>query len=423
MAELALLLSGLVVFIYALVSKRLAQGIVTGPIIFLALGLMLDRAGLVDLHDAEVALHVLAELTLVIVLFADAAAINVTALRQRLVWPERMLIAGLPLAVLFGFLIGALLLPSWPFWEVALLAAILAPTDAALGQAMVTNKAVPEPVREALTVESGVNDGLALPAVLMFACLAVEGAHDNVQINWAVFAMYQIGLGSIAGLAVGYLGAKLLALAADRGYSAGAFEGIAVLALAGLSYLAAVAIGGNGFLAAFVGGLSFGTVMKGRCAFVFEFMETEGQLLVLGTFLLLGAAAAPHALAHVEPVWLVLILLSLFVVRPAAIWLSLWRSDASPLAKGFMGWFGPRGLATALFALLVVGDFVLLTKGDEILSIAVLAVLISAVLHGVSAAPGARWFAGRINQQAIPAMATKEPSQDEQDLRRQAERP
>lgn len=406
MAEIALLASGLTIFVYALVARRLADGIVTAPMIFLGLGLLLDRTGLVALDDAEAALHLLAEITLVVVLFSDAAVIDTRALRRRLVWPERMLVGGLPLAVLFGTAAGALLLADWPFWEIALLAAILAPTDAALGQAVVTNEAVPARVREALSVESGVNDGLALPAVLMLGCLAVGGVHNELQSNWLVFAMQQIGLGAAAGGLVGALGAAALRQAMQRGLSTVAFEGVAVLALAGLCYLVAVAVGGNGFLAAFVGGLAFGRVMDGRCAFVFEFMESEGQLLVLGTFLLLGASVASPALAAVEPSWIALILLSLFVVRPAAIWLSLWRSGAPPLARAFIGWFGPRGLATALFALLVLDAFDGLQRGHEILAIAVLTVLTSAVLHGVTAAPGARWLGRKLDHGHAAAAGT-----------------
>ena len=402
MTETALLTAALVIFVYALIAQRLSDGIVTGPMVFLAVGLGIDQADLVNLEHAENVLHILAEVTLVIVLFSDAATIDLGKLRRRIAWPERMLLGGLPLAILLGTAVGAVLLPGWPFWEVALLAAILAPTDAALGQAVVTNPAVPERIREALTVESGLNDGLALPAVLMFGCLAVGGVHDNVQSNWLVFALEQIGYGAVAGAVIGAVGAVALAFATDRKLSNDAFEGIAVLALAGLAYLVAIEIGGNGFISAFIGGLAFGAVMKGRCKFVYEFMETEGQLLVLGTFLLLGASIAPLALARVETTWIVLIVVSLFIVRPVAIWLSLWRSDAPPLAKGFMGWFGPRGLATALFALLVVGQLPGMQHGQDILSISVLVVLASALLHGITAAPGARWLSRKLPSDGDP---------------------
>lgn len=396
MSEAGLLIAAVTIFAYALIARRLSDWILTAPMVFLGLGWGMTEAGLFHVEGAEKALHLLAEATLVIVLFSDAAAVDLVALRKRFVWPERMLLIGLPATMALGTLAGWILLPGWPIWEVALLAAILAPTDAALGQAVVTNPAVPDRVRRALTVESGLNDGLALPAVLFFGCIAVGGVHDNIQSSWLIFAAEQIGLAALSGAAVGWLGGLAMRAASNLRLSTEAFEGVGVLALAGLSYLASTGLGGNGFLAAFVGGLAFGAVMKGRCKFVFEFMETEGQILVLATFLLIGAALLPEAAARIESVAILLILISLFAVRPAAIWLSLWRTDAAPLTKGFLGWFGPRGLATVLFALLVVGQLDALKHGDEILTIAAIAVALSAVLHGVSAAPGARWYGGKI---------------------------
>ncbi len=396
MSETGLLVAAVAIFAYALIARRLSDWILTAPMVFLGLGWGMTEAGLFHVESAEKALHLLAEATLVIVLFSDAAAVDLLALRKRFVWPERMLLIGLPAAMALGTLAGWILLPGWPIWEVALLAAILAPTDAALGQAVVTNPAVPDRVRRALTVESGLNDGLALPAVLFFGCIAVGGVHDNVQTSWLIFAAEQIGLAALSGAAVGWLGGRAMRAASNLRLSTEAFEGVGVLALAGLSYLASTGLGGNGFLAAFVGGLVFGAVMKGRCKFVFEFMETEGQILVLATFLLIGAVLLPEAAARIEPLAILLILISLFAVRPAAIWLSLWRTDATPLTKGFLGWFGPRGLATVLFALLVLGQFDALKHGDEILTIAAIAVALSAVLHGVSAAPGARLYGGKI---------------------------
>ena len=296
---------------------------------------------------------------------------------------------------------------GWTVWEAALIAAILAPTDAALGQAVVTNEAVPERVRRALNVESGVNDGLALPAVLFFGCLAVGGVHDNVQTSWVLFAAEQIGFGALAGALVGWFGGKMINQAADRNYTSESFEGIGALALAGAAYLGATAIGGNGFLAAFVGGLAFGRATMQRCRFVGEFIETEGQILVWLTFLLVGAVLLPMAIRHVEPAAILMIVISLVAVRPLAIWLSLWRTDASPMVKGFMGWFGPRGLATVLFALLVVGELDLLVRGEEILTIASVAVGISALLHGITAAPAARRFGGAMEQGKEPHRANR----------------
>lgn len=398
MNEAGVLIGSAAVFVYAMLAKRLSGWIVTPPLFFLGLGWALSDAGLIHLEGAELGLHVLAEITLVILLFSDASMIDAQTLRRGFVWPERMLILGLPLTMMLGTIVALLLLPGWTIWEAALIAAILAPTDAALGQAVVTNKAVPERVRRALTVEIGLNDGLALPAVLFFGCIAVGGFHDNIQNSWLVFAAEQIGLGALAGAAIGWLGGKAVRHAAEARLTSETFEGIGALALAGLAYFGSIAIGGNGFLAAFVGGLAFGQATKRRCRFVGEFMEAEGQVLVWLTFLLVGAVLMPMAARHIEPAAILMIFISLVVVRPLAIWLSLWGTDASPKVKAFMGWFGPRGLATVLFALLVVGDLEALVRGEEIVTIAATAVGLSALLHGITAAPAARRFGASVER-------------------------
>ncbi|HPF28204.1 MAG TPA: cation:proton antiporter, partial [Steroidobacteraceae bacterium] len=178
-------------------------------------------------------------------------------------------------------------------------------------------------------------------------------------------------------------------------WTARAYEGAGALSLAGGTYLAATLVGGNGFIAAFVAGLTFGHVVQGQCPFVYEFTESEGQLLSWAAFLLLGLALVPQAVSHLDGTMLAIILASLFVVRPLAVWLSLLGTDASGITRLFFGWFGPRGLATALFALVVV-EQIDRELGEWILMLAVNTVWISALLHGVSAAPGARWYAARI---------------------------
>jgi len=247
MSETGLLIAAVAIFAYALIAGRLSDWIVTAPMVFLGLGWVMTEAGLFRVESAEKVLHLLAEATLVIVLFSDAATVDLVALRKRFVWPERMLLIGLPAAMALGTLAGWILLPDWPIWEVALLAAILAPTDAALGQAVVTNPAVPDRVRRALTVESGLNDGLALPAVLFFGCIAVGGVHDNIQSSWLIFAAEQIGLAALSGAAVGWLGGQAMRAASKMRLSTEAFEGVGVLALAGLSYLASTGLGGTDF--------------------------------------------------------------------------------------------------------------------------------------------------------------------------------
>lgn len=380
---------------FALVAKRLASTLVTAPMVFLALGLALSSSGLLPHKEAEGSLHLVAEITLVVLLFLDAAQIDLSALRRRHVWPVRMLALGLPMAILLGTVAAIPFLPGWPLVAVVLVASILAPTDAALGQAVVTNPVVPERVRRALTVESGLNDGLALPAVLLFASLAA-GAMDNAQTNWVLFGVKQLTLGPLVGVAVGIVGGKLLLFAQSRDLTSDTFEGVGALALAGAAYLGATQIGGNGFISAFVAGLCFGNVVKGHCKFVYEFTESEGQLLTWGAFLLIGLALLPEALHHLTLANLGLILISLFFVRPLAIWISLIGTDASPLTRLFFGWFGPRGLATALFALLILprigGEL-----AEPILALAINAVWISALLHGLSAVPAAKWYAAKVD--------------------------
>jgi len=373
MTETALLLAALAALAFAAFSRKLAASMVTGPMIFLGLGWALSGTAMLEHVAAEHWLHLLAEVTLVIVLFADATRINPRHLATQHRWPLRMLLIGLPLAILFGTGLGALLLPGWGFWEIALLAAILAPTDAALGQAVVSNTSVPERIRRTLSVESGLNDGLALPLVLLFGCIAVGGVHDFQQVSWIAFAGQQIGLGLLAGVMAGLGGGALLKVAHTRGLSEGALEGIGILALAGLAYLLADALGGNGFLAAFAGGLAYRYIQGEPTPYLDEFMETEGTLLVLMTFLLVGLVLIDGAIANLDPAVLLLITGSLFIVRPAAIWLSLAGTDAPPRTRLFLGWFGPRGLATVLFALLIVSR-------------------LEAALHGLSAAPAAKRY-------------------------------
>ena len=363
--------------------------------VFLALGYLLSTTGYFSHQEMEKILHLVAEVALVLLLFLDAAQLNLTALRNRHVWPVRMLVIGLPLTIALGTLAAFPFLPGWPLAAVALVASILAPTDAALGQAVVTNPVVPERVRRALTVESGLNDGLALLAVLLFASLAAE-AMDGEQTNWLIFGAKQLLLGPVVGIVAGLTGGKLLLLANERNLTSETFEGIAALALAGTAYLGATQIGGNGFIAAFVAGLCFGSVVKGACQFVYEFTESEGQLLTWSAFFLLGLVLVPDALHHLTLASLAIILVSLFVVRPLAIWLSLLGTDASPVTRLFFGWFGPRGLATALFALLIL-EQVTHDLAEPVLALAVNAVWISALLHGLSAAPAAKWYAAKVN--------------------------
>lgn len=410
-----LLLLALFTVCYTLLARTLSKGVLTAPILFIGFGYLMAQTGLMPGTDAERLLHIVAEMALIVLLFLDAAQINLQALRQRHQWPLRMLALGLPLAIIIGTMAAIPFLSGEPLIVAALAAALLAPTDAALGQAVVTNKAVPERVRRALTLESGLNDGLALPAILLFASLAGEMMQPGAT-DWLMFGAKQLILGPLAGATIGAAGGVLFLAAKRRGMTTDTIEGIGAIAMACGAYLAAGEIGGNGFISAFVAGLFFGNVIKGQCAFIYEFTESEGQMLSWGAFFLIGLALLPDAIAHLDASSLALILVSLFVVRPLAVWLSLAGTDAAPLTKLFFGWFGPRGLATALFALLVV-DQIDHAVGEQLLNLAVNAVWISAVLHGVTAVPFAKWYGahmsgkdGAAELKAMPPMRPEVPA-------------
>ena len=378
---------------YSMIARRLESTILTAPMLFLAFGYLLSTTGIMPVSGAEAALHLVAETTLIILLFLDAAKTDMKALRTLHVWPFRMLLLGLPLSVAVGAVIAWPFLGGWPVFAVILLAAILAPTDAALGQSVISNQQVPERERRALTVESGLNDGLALPLILLFASLTANLMEPD-QTNWFLFGAKQLILGPMVGAVMGFIGGHVLLWAKDNHTTSEPYEGVGAIALAVGAYLGADMVGGNGFISAFVAGLVFGDLVEKRCKFIFEFTESEGQGLSWAAFLLIGLVLVPESIHHLNATTVTLILASLFIARPLAIWLSLTGTDAKPLTRIFFGWFGPRGLATALFALMVVdridGNF-----GEAILHIAVNAVWISALLHGVTAAPAARLY-GRL---------------------------
>jgi NhaP-type Na+/H+ or K+/H+ antiporter len=387
------------IFLYALVSRRLENTVITPPMVFTVFGLIVGEAvlGLAHLNFDNHFVHGLAELTLILVLFSDAARIDLRALRRDHSLPVRMLLIGMPLTIVFGMLIALVLPLGLGLWEAALLAAILAPTDAALGQAVVTSPFVPVRIRQALNVESGLNDGIALPIVLIFAFLAGASHSAGSDQSWLLFGAKQIILGPLAGIVVGGAGAWLLDRAAEHKWITESYEGPAILGVALLAYSGAKIVGGNGFIAAFVSGLVFGNFVRGRCGFVFEFAEAEGQLLVLLTFLIFGAAILPTAFGEIDGTILLYAVLSLTVIRMIPIAISLIGSGVRAITVAFLGWFGPRGLASILFALFVLEE-VPMSAGKRIVVITVVTVALSIVVHGLSAAPMSRRYGDRVRR-------------------------
>lgn len=392
LVTITLVSGGLLAF--ALSSGRLQGTIITPPLVFIVFGYLIGQGalGIANVEPGHGAIHLIAEMTLILVLFSDAARINLTQLRHDHNLPLRMLLIGLPLTIVCGAWVALMLFPELYFWEAALLAALLAPTDAALGQSVVSARVVPVRIRQAINVESGLNDGIALPAVLFFAALAstqLEPVKEAAQ--WLSFALFQITLGPLAGALVGFVGARWLDSAAHHGWMKTEFQGIGILSLAVFAYAAAELIGGNGFIAAFTGGMVLGATVRHPCTFLFEFMEAEGQLLMLLTFLVFGAALLPDGLEHFTAATFAYSVLSLTVVRMLPVAISLVGTGLRLRSVLFLGWFGPRGLASILFVLLILEQAQLVHR-TELLSITVITVGLSALLHGISAAPLARLY-------------------------------
>lgn len=389
----------LAVVLFGLVSRRLDGTSLTAPMVFVGAG-MLVGPGALDLLQLELSnevVLVIAEITLVLVLFGDAARIDFRVLRRNAAIPARLLIIGLPLTIAAGTLLALPLITDLAFWEAAILAVVLAPTDAALGQAVVTSPLVPARIRQALNVESGLNDGLSVPFLTFFVALAVVEEDLEPASFWVQFVLEQIGLGLLIGLAVGGVGGWLLARSSARGWVTGTFMQLVPLGLAIAAWGAATELGGNGFIAAFVAGLAGGAMTRRLEQHVLDFAEDEGQLLNLTVFFFFGAAVIGPRLD--EMTWEIALyaVLSLTVIRMLPVAIALIGTHLRVASVAFVGWFGPRGIATIVLALTVLEDEQDLPGVDTILLVSSVAVLFSVVAHGVSAAPLARIY-GRASE-------------------------
>ncbi|GGM57558.1 sodium:proton antiporter [Longimycelium tulufanense] len=395
-----LLILAFLVLGYGMVSGRLRGSSLTAPMFFVTAGLVLGEGGLEWLRGTpdEDAIRILAEATLVLVLFTDAVRIELPTLRREYHFPLRLLAIGMPLGIVLGAVAAWLLFDDFGVWEAALLATVLVPTDAALSAAVVSDRRLPVRIRQSLNVESGLNDGIALPLVLLFVALAAttEGDMSTPQ-EWVWFAVRQIGVGAVAGVVLGASGGWLLRWFDAKGWVTPTYRRLAVFALAALVYVGSELASGNGFVAAFVAGLSFGTVARDHCPHVHEFAEREGELLAMLTFTLFGAVIAGSRLADLDWSIVVYAVLSLAVVRVLAVAVSLIGSGVRAETTLFLGWFGPRGLASILFALLVV-EQAGIARSSEIMLIASVTVLLSIYVHGATAAPWSRGFGARANR-------------------------
>jgi len=411
-----LALVALVLLGFAAVSARLEGTPITAAMVFTAAGLVLgvEALGLVDPDADGLAVKTLAEATLAVVLFSDASRIDLHALRSELGVPARLLGIGLPLTLLAGFVLALVLLDDLRWPEALVLAVILAPTDAALGQAVVTLKRLPVRVRQSLNVESGLNDGICVPLFLIALAIAQAegGAIGNGHAVQLVFE--KIGYGALGGAIAGAATAAVVVWAGRRGLVDPAWLQVVPLAGAGLAFGFAEAIGGSGFIAAFVGGGVFGGLRRGRGGEVSYLLEQAGAVLAAVTFVVFGAVLLGPALGDVTWQIALYAVLSLTVVRMLPVAVSLIGTGARRPTVAFLGWFGPRGAATIVFALLVVEEGGL--PGDAILLTTVfLAVALSVFAHGATAAPLAERYADWLEIQPEGDRAPVESGEGEED--------
>jgi NhaP-type Na+/H+ or K+/H+ antiporter len=361
--------------LYSLVSRWLERTMLTAPILFTVAGMamspvlpVLKRTGL----DENIYLRI-AEAGLVLLLFTDASRTDLKLLRSLKNLAARLLSIGMLLTILLGAVAAKLVFPQLSVWEAGILAAILAPTDAGLGQVIVSSRRVPLRVRQALNVEAGLNDGLSVPFLMFFIALAaarIEGPAASLL----QFIVEQLGLGLFVGVGIGLVGGWLLDRARRRGWMAESFEQIGVVTLPLLCLVVSEMIGASMFIASFAAGLAVQVHFQEAGQHSVEFAEEWGQLLNLSVFFLFGLIVMRNSPQFTPAFWLYAVL-SLTVVRMVPVAVALLGTGLSPASVVFMGWFGPRGLASIVLGLVYL-EHEMHLPGESISRIAVMVTLL-----------------------------------------------
>jgi sodium/hydrogen antiporter len=408
----ALAVVSLTLLAFAAISGRIAGTPITAPMVFTAVGLILgsEALGLLEPAPAGETVKLLAEATLAMVLFADASRIDVRALRGEASVPARLLGIGLPLTLLAGFLLALVVFPELLWAEALLLAVILAPTDAALGQAVVTLTRLPSRIRQGLNVESGLNDGICVP--VFWIVLAIAQAESGAIGNGAAvrLVLEQIGYGILAGMLAGVVAAAIVVVAGTRGLVGHSWLQVVPVAAAGLAFGIADPIGGSGFIAAFVGGFVFGALRRRTGGEVAHLIEEVGEVLTAVTFIVFGAVLLGPVLGDVTWSIALYTVLSLTIVRMLPVAAAMIGTGARRPTVAFLGWFGPRGLASIVFAVLVIEEGGL--PHDNVLLVTTyVAIGLSVLAHGLTAAPLANRYAAWFESHprgALPGIESSE---------------
>lgn len=397
---MALIVFGVLLVGFALTERRLERAWLTAPLLFTAAGWALAVVA-DDLADVDAAsLHVVAEFTLVLLLFHDASKLRFADLRRDWALLARLLLVALPLVVIAGYGVAWVLLPGLGVGLTLFLASVLAPTDAALGAATVLNPAVPARVRRLLNAESGLNDGLATPVVLVALAIAVG---EDLEFGGA---LVDLGIGTLIGVAVGVGGGRAVAWSRERGWVTVVGRGIAMVSFPVIAYVAASTFGGNGFIAAFVSGVAF-AFGAGRLAHEEApetALETATEILGAGVWFLFGAALGPVLADGLDWRAVVFAVLSLTVLRMVPVFISLLGSGLRVRTVAFIGWFGPRGLASLIFVLLSIeelggGEGIVEGPHADAVAAIGLTVLLSVVAHGLTGTPLAERYGSWVDRE------------------------
>lgn len=393
---------------YAIAARQFDRWSITAPIVLVLAGTVLGPGflGVLPATPKSDSVRLLIDFTLALILFADASTVNARQAEKDAGVPVRLLSIGLPLTIVLGAVAAHLVFPSMSWAEAALIAAILAPTDAALGLAVVTNSAVPTRIRRALNIESGLNDGIATPLVTVFLAVVVAGTASN---HWATDALLELARGALVGIGAGLLGGLALRWARTAKWTTDLSEQLFVLGLAFVAYGSAVALSGNGFVAAFVTGLAFGASSRQQFVEATEFTDTVGLFASFIVWIIFGAALVGPILrggVHLQPILYAVV--SLTVVRMAPVALALLGVRFRMDTVLFMGWFGPRGLASVVFTLLAFDALSGHGSAHQLVEVTTWTILLSVLAHGLSAGPLAAFYGRRLQQapQGIPELRT-----------------
>ncbi len=382
------------IFVFGLFSRFTEKIPITAPMIFSVAGILLVFS-FPNYFEGEIGnppLLLFAEITLAVILFTDATHIKFRSIIKRSNLEIRLLSIGMPLTILAGTIAAYFLFPNFLIWEAAIAAVILAPTDAGLGQMVVSSNLVPKRIRQALSVEAGLNDGLSIPFLMLFIALASARIGE---FGFLEFFLTQIGIGIIIGLIIGWIGSWLIETAQQRRWIRETFQQLCLLSLAIIVWYFADMIGGNGFIAAFIAGLMTTTVFEKAGEKVISFKETWGQLLNLAIFFIFGLLAAPY-LNILSIQVLFYAILSLTIIRMLPVAISMKGSKLKSSSVLFLGWFGPRGLASIVLGLVYLETQVSLFGESLIILIIVATVLISIFFHGITALLAIKIYARKV---------------------------